>query len=399
MKIKWSPFPWVCFAMCVGVMGTALISPLYPLYQQAWQLRTSDISLIYVVYMLGALSGLLFMGRLSDTLGFRAVMLAGLSLGWGGTLLTMLAWDMWSLNIGRFAVGLSSSLIVTSASVGLVHISSESASQRVSMITSFLLAFGFGLGPLTGGVIGQWLPHPLILTYVPTLLLGVLGIYALIRIEPKPHVSTATAPALGWRTFMPRLAWSAPQDSRAYLLTCALPFFAFGVFGLYASMAPLFLDKMLPWHGPVVSGTSIGVILMASAVTQLLCSRMHVRWCGLIGLLAIVVSNAMLVANFSANSSLVFMIGVCATAIGHGTCLLAGISMVNRIASPAERAGLISTYLVCGYVGSIAPLIGVGWIADHYGLPTAITLFGSAVVVVATPLAVLFFRHPRMQNA
>src|SRR5690606_22310237 len=124
-----------------------------------------------------------------------------------------------------------------------------------------------------------------------------------------------------------------------------------------------------------------------------------VRWLGFIGLMAIVLSNAMLVANFSANSSLVFMIGVCATAIGHGTCLLAGISMVNRIASPAERAGLISTYLVCGYVGSIAPLIGVGWIADHYGLPTAITLFGSAVVVVATPLAVLFFRHPRMQNA
>ena len=397
MRVKWSAFPWVCFAMCVGVMGTALISPLYPLYQEAWQLRTSDISLIYVVYMLGALSGLLFMGRLSDTLGFRKVMLLGLSLGWGGTLLTMIAWDVASLNIGRFAVGLSSSLIVTSASVGLMHISSETSSQRVSMITSFLLAFGFGLGPLTGGVIGQWLPNPLILTYVPTLVLGVLAIYALVRLDLKPHVPGAATAALGWRTFLPRLAWAASSDSKAYLLTCALPFFAFGVFGLYASMAPLFLDKMLPWHGPVVSGTSIGVILLASAATQLLCAGMPVRWCGMIGLMSIVLSNALLVVNFSVNSSLVFMIGVCATAIGHGTCLLAGISMVNRIASPAERAGLISTYLVCGYVGSIAPLIGVGWVADHYGLPTAITLFGSAVVVVATPLAVLFFRHPRMQ--
>src|SRR5690606_3301019 len=310
MRVKWSAFPWVCFAMCVGVMGTALISPLYPLYQQAWQLRTSDISLIYVVYMLGALSGLLFMGRLSDTLGFRAVMLAGLSLGWGGTLLTMLAWDMASLNIGRFAVGLSSSLIVTSASVGLVHISSESASQRVSMITSFLLAFGFGLGPLTGGVIGQWLPHPLILTYVPTLLLGVLGIYALIRIEPKPHVSTATAPALGWRTFMPRLAWSAPQDSRAYLLTCALPFFAFGVFGLYASMAPLFLDKMLPWHGPVVSGTAIALILFASAVVQVMAARMPTHYCGAAGLISLAASNAILMVNLQAGSALLFAFGV-----------------------------------------------------------------------------------------
>jgi len=388
MKQTWSPFPWVCFAMCVGVMGTALISPLYPLYQQAWQLRTSDISMIYVVYMAGALFGLLFMGRLSDTLGFRKVMLTGLLLGWAGTLVTMLAWNLPSLNIGRFAVGLSSSLIVTSASVGLVQISRDGASQRISMITSFLLAFGFGLGPLTGGVIGQWLPFPLTATYVPTLILGVLGVYALLRVQLKPH------PEL-----IPRLTWATRPDSLAFMLTCACPFFAFGVFGIYASMAPLFLEKMLPWHGPVVSGTSIGVILLASAMMQLACARMSLRWCGLLGLLSVVLSNAMLVLNFTAGSSLVFIIGVCAAAAGHGMCLLAGISMVNRIASPAERSGLISTYLVCGYVGSIVPLLGVGWVADHYGLPVAISLLGWVVIALATPLAFWFFRHPRMQPA
>ena len=126
---------------------------------------------------------------------------------------------------------------------------------------------------------------------------------------------------------------------------------------------------------------------------------MSLRWCGLLGLLSVVLSNAMLVLNFTAGSSLVFIIGVCAAAAGHGMCLLAGISMVNRIASPAERSGLISTYLVCGYVGSIVPLLGVGWVADHYGLPVAISLLGWMVVALATPLAVWFFRHPRMQPA
>ncbi|MHB0820471.1 MFS transporter [Stutzerimonas stutzeri] len=398
MKNNWSAFPWVCFAMCVGVMGTALISPLYPLYQEAWQLRTSEVSLIYVLYMLGALCGLLFMGRLSDTLGFRAVMLLGLLLGWCGTLLTMLAWDLSSLNVGRFAVGLSSSLIVTSSTVGLMQISKGDNSQWVSMMTSFLLAFGFGLGPLTGGVIGQWLPHPLVVTYIPTLVLCVLAGYALLRIELKPHALATTGTGLGWRAFIPRLTWTARSDTWPFILTCACPFFAFGVFGLYASMAPLFLEKMLPWHGPVVSGTAIGVILLASAGTQLLCARLPVRWCGLLGLLAIVLSNALLILNFNAGSSLMFIIGVCSTALGHGLCLLGGISMVNRIASPAQRSGLISTYLVCGYVGSIAPLFGVGWIADHYGLPTAITLFGGTVIALASPLALCFFLHSRMRG-
>jgi len=395
MKQPWPAFPWVCFAMCVGVMGTALISPLYPLYQQAWQLRTSDVSLIYVIYMLGALAGLLFMGRLSDTLGFRRVMLLGLVLGWVGTLATMLAWNLASLNLGRFAVGLSSSLIVTSASVGLVQISRDGASQRISTLTSFLLAFGFGLGPLTGGVIGQWVADPLRTAYLPSLGLGVLAVYALLRLDLGPDEDAA----FGWRTFLPRLAWARRSDSLAFLLTCACPFFAFGVFGLYASMAPLFLKKMLPWHGPVVSGTSIGVILLTSAMVQLACARLPLRWGGLLGLLAVVLSNAMLVLNFSLGSTLVFIIGVCAAATGHGLCLLAGISMVNRIASPAERSGLISTYLVCGYVGSIVPLLGVGWVADHYGLPVAVTSLGLAVMAIATPLALWFFVHPRMRNA
>lgn len=198
---------------------------------------------------------------------------------------------------------------------------------------------------------------------------------------------------------MPRLAWTGRSDSLAFTLTCACPFFAFGVFGIYASMAPLFLEKILPWHGPVVSGTSIGVILLASAMMQLACARMSLRWCGFLGLLAVVLSNAMLVLNFKLGSPIVFIVGVCAAAAGHGMCLLAGISMVNRIATPTERSGLISTYLVCGYVGSIAPLIAAGWIADHHGLPAAITLLGLCVIVIASPLAIWFFRHPRMRSA
>lgn len=67
------------FAMTVGVMGTALISPLYGLYREAWQLQTIEVSLIYVIYMAGALSALLFFGRLPDLLGFRPTMVWALA--------------------------------------------------------------------------------------------------------------------------------------------------------------------------------------------------------------------------------------------------------------------------------------------------------------------------------
>lgn len=395
MRLKWSAVPWVCFAMCVGVMGTALISPLYPLYQTLWSLRTSEVSLLYIVYMLGALVGLLFMGRLADSQGFRPAMLFGLALGWGGTLLSMLSWGLGALGAARFAVGLSSSLIVTSASVGLMQVLRTRSPQYVSTLTSFLLAFGFGLGPISGGLTAQWLPQPLVTTYIPTLLLGVLAIYGLLKVHAN---EPGTAAAFRWQALAPRLTWPERRDTFAFVLTCCCPFFAFGVFGLYASMSPLFIDKMLPWHGPAVSGCSIGVILMMSAAVQLLSARLSLHWCGSLGLLAVVLSNALLVFNFQAMSVALFAVGVLAAAVGHGLCLLAGISMVNRIASPAQRAGLISTYLVSGYVGSIAPLLGAGWLADHFGLQAAITALGLGVVATALPAGVAFLRHPRMRN-
>lgn len=384
--------------MIVGVMGTALISPLYALYQEAWQLKTSDVSLIYVVYMAGALCGLLFLGRLPDRLGFRAVMQAGLFLVLLGTLITLLAWDLWSLNAGRFVVGVASSMLTTSATLGLGKLIPARHRSRLAMITGIVIALGFGLGPLVGGMMGQWVPYPLVTTYLPTLLLGVLVLAMFRRLHiPEGDRSETSAP-FRWRDVAPKMTWPVASDSLAFVLTSCLAFLSFAVFGLYASLSPLFLDKLIPWHGPVVSGTAIATILFGSALTQIICGRMTAHWCGFWGLLMLALSNGLLLVNLGASSATVFALGVTLTAIGHGMCQMTGIGMVNRIATNDTRAGLFSSYLVVGYVGTMVPIMGIGWIADHWGMQTALYAFCSGVIVIATVVAVLFQRHPRMRR-
>lgn len=383
--------------MIVGVMGTALISPLYALYKEAWQLQTSDISLIYVIYMGGALFGLLFLGRLPDRVGFRPMMQWGLALSLAGTAISLIAWNMTSLNVGRFIVGVASSMLTTSSTVGLSKLSRGGNVQRVAMVTGFLMAFGFGLGPLVGGIIGQWAPAPLVITYIPTLLLGALGLTALFHLKLPDNIKPKAGPRVGLRDVLPKLTWPEPSTSRAFVLTCCLPFLAFGVFGLYASMAPLFLDKLLPWHGPVVSGTTIALILFSSAGVQVMSARMPTRWCGAIGLIGLALSNAILMANLWAGSAILFALGVLLTALGHGMAMLAGMSMVNRLATSSNRSGLLATYLVAGYVGSMVPMMGIGWIADHWGLEVAVCTFCTMVITIGVPVAVFFQRHPRMR--
>ncbi|WP_447613104.1 MFS transporter [Comamonas sp. C24C] len=400
---------WVGFGLVVGVLGAALISPLYALYQQDWQLRPSDISLIYVLYMCGGLCALLFLGRLPDRIGFQRVMLCFLCLTLVGTLISMLAWNLPSLIVGRFVVGLSSSIITISATTGLTQLAASGATRlqprRVAMVASFLNVLGFGLGPLIGGVAGQWLPRPLATAYLVPLVLGCIGVAGVLMVKlPESAQLNAGRPAqvvarLRWQDCLPRLTWPGRADSLAFALTCGYPFVAFGVFGLYASMAPLFLQQMIAWSGPVVSGTAIAVILLVSAGIQLLAASLPLHRCGFAGMALLALSNAVLMLNLQARSMLLFVLGVCLTALGHGMCMLAGMSMVGRLAGPDNRAGLLSTYQTIGLLGSMLPMLVVGWIADRWSITLAVSLFACFVMLLATLLGLAFVRHPRMREA
>src|SRR5690606_36397134 len=123
------------------------------------------------------------------------------------------------------------------------------------------------------------------------------------------------------------------------------------------------------------------------------------HWCGAIGTIALVLSDAILILNLSAGSGILFALGVFFTAMGHGMSMLAGMSMITRLAGPANRSGLLSTYLVAGYIGSMIPMMGIGWIVDHWGIETAIYSFCTMVIAIGVPVAVLFQRHPRIRPA
>ncbi|WP_057638894.1 MFS transporter [Stenotrophomonas ginsengisoli] len=398
MKPKATPYFWVSYAMIVGVMGTALISPLYALYKELWQLKPSDISLLYVIYMGGALAGLLFLGRLPDRTSFLRVMQAGLLLILLGTVMCLLANNLWWLGSGRFLVGIASTLLTTSATKGLALLAPAGSAQRVAMLTGFLMALGFGLGPLTGGIIGQWLPQPLVSAYLPTLVLGLCGWLALRTLALPATAQAAMAP-LQAHDFLPQLTLPTPENRSAFWLTTCLPFMAFAVFGLYAAMSPLFLDKLVPWHGPVVSGSAIALILFVSAIVQVLVGRLPTYRTGTAGLLMLALSNALLMVNLWAGSALLFVAGVLAAAIGHAMCMLAGMSLVPRLSELRTRSGLFSTYLLVGYIGSMLPMLGIGAIADHWGMRAAVTSFCIMVIAICALGAPLFWRHRRIRQA
>ena len=156
-NISWRPFAMVSLALIMGTIGTALASPLYPIYQQIWHLSPSQITYIFVAYMFGCLGTLLFLGRTSNTIGFLRTLQIGLVFISIGLVISVFAENALILSVGRFIIGIASGLMTTSAMLGMMQTIPESHKQLAPQLVSILTAIGFGLGPFVGGVIAQFL--------------------------------------------------------------------------------------------------------------------------------------------------------------------------------------------------------------------------------------------------
>jgi MFS family permease len=388
MQRHWPPFAWVCFAMGVGVMGTALASPLYPLYQALWQLRPSDITLIFVAYMVGALTSLLLLGRLTDHFGFLPVLRSGLILVMGGVLLSTLAWNVSSFVVSRIAIGVASGMITPAAAIGLTQLNRSGDPRRAALVTSCAISLGFALGPVVGGLMAQFAPAPLVSAYLPTLLMGGLAIYALFQVKVpapgNPPPKAKKAAALDW---LPRVTLPPQALQRPFWIACMGAFCTFGVFSLYAALAPSFMEHIVPWHGPAVSGLSIGLILILSTAFQFAARRFSTKTSVITGLLGLSACNLLLIASTYTGGMTLFVLSVLTTGFGHGVMSMAGMAVVNKISPPGQRAGLLSSYMIVGYLGAIVPILGVGWLSNHLGLTSAIVSFCAAMAALTAGLA------------
>lgn len=262
----------VSLALCIGTMGTALASPLYPIYQQLWHLLPSHITYIFVTYMLGCLATLLFLGRTSNSIGFLKTLELGLVIITVGLLLSMFANNALWLSLGRFIIGIASGLMTTSALIGLMWSIPESHKSHAPQLSSVITAVGFGLGPLVGGLIAQFSATPLFTPYIPVIIGAVLCFIGLLRL-PQPEF---TAQAF---SIAPRLERPEAQFRPEFYITGLTAFCAFAAFSLFASLSPSFVQVIIPWHGPLVSGLAITCILLISAMVQYFSRSIPARKC------------------------------------------------------------------------------------------------------------------------
>lgn len=380
----------VAVAAVIGVMfaGSTLPTPLYIIYKQKFGFSGITLTLIYAAYVVGNLGALLVFGRLSDQIGRRRAMLPALAAAVVSTLVFLFADGTAALFWARALSGLGVGVAAGTANAWLAElVGSDKA--RATLISTGANYLGLALGPLTAGLLAQYVPWPLHFSFIAYL--AVIAIFGALMLRAKETVSQP-AHRLSDVSLRPRIG--VPRAIRLEFVAPAVTGFgALALVGFFAALAPSILAQELHETSHAAAGALVFELGLVCAATVMLTKQLTSRAAMLWGLGLMVPSVALLVAAQQL-ASLATMIGattLCGISAGAG--YRGSLQVINEIAPESHRAEVVSSYFVCCFTGNALPVIGVGIISAYAGMLLASAIFAGMIAVFAVAAVIFAVRH------
>lgn len=373
-------FWFVAYAFAVTMLGTTLPTPLYPIYQQRFGFSGLLVTVIFAVYALAVIAGLLLLGNLSDQAGRRALLLPGLGLSALSAVSFLMAQGLTLILVGRVLSGLSAGIFSGTATAALMDLVPDDRRSLAPPVAVAVNIGALGLGAALAGVLAEIASEPLRLPYVVDLGL-LIPAAAGILLAPE---TVRRPPNIHWRPR--RLA--VPSEVRAvFVRAAAAGFGSFAVAGLFGAVGPVLLATALGLSSHALVGGIILLLFAASAIGQLGVRRLPEPLALPAGCLGLILSVGLVAGAIVTESLSLLIAGAAAGGLGQGLAIGSGLAAISA-GTPVQRRGeATSAFFVWLYVGLAVPVVGVGFVIDVVGLRTAGV--GFSVIVGALILTVL----------
>lgn len=363
-------------------------TPLLVMYREVSHLSALTVNVLLGAYVLGIVPALLIGGPLSDRYGRRPLLLPAAPLGIVGSLVLALGpASVPALAAGRVLSGLALGLVTAVGTTWVAELCAATGSpQAGARRASLALTLGFLLGAGVAGALAQWGPWR---TGTPYLLHAAVAVVAGLAVLAVPETHAARAagdrgrlrddlrvPAVGHRRFLrvvlPLAPWVFGAVGSAYAV---LP----GLMREHAGGVPIAFSALLT---VVTLAVGFGV----QAVARLIDTRHSAR--ASVVALAILVVGMALAAWAAATLALpVVLLAAAVLGAGYGLALVAGLSEVQRIATPDDLAGLTAVYYSAAYLGFFVPAV-LAWLSTRWAYPemflAGLGVAAACLVVVAT---------------
>jgi MFS family permease len=332
-------------------------TPLYALYQAQWGFSPITVTVIFGIYAFSVLAALLFVGRLSDHVGRRPVLIAATVTQAATMVIFATASGVGDLILARIIQGVATGAAVGAVGAGMIDLNKA----RGATANAVAPAFGTATGGLLAGFLVQYLPAPTHLVY------AVLGATFVAQGIGVALMADTIAPARGaLASLRPQL--NVPAAARGPLLR-ALPILvaSWALAGFYASLGPMLLRGMLGVNSALLGGLALFVLAASAGLAVLALQEREPRDLMTFGAAMLAAGVGVAVWSLPHHSLAAFFAGTSIAGMGFGTGFQGAVRSIVPFAAPHERAGVLSVVFIVSYLSMGVPAIAAGVLVARYG--------------------------------
>jgi MFS family permease len=374
-RLTGRPAVFLLASVIVALLASsAAPTPLYAIYQAKWHFTPITTTVVFGVYAIAVLAALLVLGKLSDHVGRRPVLLTAIAVQAISLLIFATASGVPTLLAARVVQGLSTGAALGAIGAAMLDIDRD--------LGTFVNAVAPGMGTASGVILSalaiRFLPDPAHLIYLA--LIGVLALQAVAIATMRETVGRAPGALASLRPeiALPRTLWGP-------VLTAAPVLFAvWALAGLYAALGPALVHSLTGSGDVVLGGLSLFVLAASAVVAIIVLRRTSARVVMAVGSVTLAAGVAVTVVAVNAGWTAVFFAGSAIAGVGFGSGFQGGIRTVVPLAAPHQRAGVVSLLYVVSYLGLGVPAVLAGFGVVHGGgLINTTRYYGAAVIALA----------------
>ncbi|MGA8596322.1 MAG: MFS transporter [Bryobacteraceae bacterium] len=280
-----SPLLAIFLIVAVDVLGMTLILPLLPFYTERMGASPTVVGMLVSIYALCQLVAGPYLGRLSDRVGRRPVLLISQIGTFIGFIVLAMANQVWLVFLSRMIDGATAGNL-TIAQAYISDVTTPENRAKAFALIGIAFGFGFMVGPGISGYLATFnFIYPIIAAAVLSALSIVCTYFLLPRREPVHEENDANPGPAGKR--LPLLDWKgyAKYFAEAPMRRLLIQWFLFAFsFSSFVSVFALFAERRYFWHGHPFGVREVGYLFAFSGLLGIimqggLVGRM-VKWLG-----------------------------------------------------------------------------------------------------------------------
>lgn len=371
---------WISAAVVAHTLWTsAAPAMIYPLYAAQWQLSMTVLAVIFGIYPLSVVLTMLLSAGLSDRLGRKRIMLAGLVSSAAGVLMFAVAGEVYTLMAGRVLMGIGVGLSAGPSAAALVDYAGQGGAGRSASVTLGAQSVGFAGALLLAGALVTWAPAPTRLSFYVLFTLLLLLILLCLFIPGDRH-------DLPTRRLMAR-PHVPPYLRRSFIYAALAVMGAYTHGVLISSLGAQVARSLIGSPSAWVNSLALALFPVALGITGGFARRVEARRAIMTGSALSMLGMASLCVSVSVHSLAYFIGASLISGAGYAFMTFGGLALIAQEARREERGNAMSMLFVFAYLFTGGLAIALGKTATSLNLSFAI--YSGAFILTAVCLVLI----------